>query len=142
MIRVSRGIAISESEIVFEFIRSSGPGGQNVNKVATAVRLTFDIRRSPSLPGDVRERLLLLAGKRAGADGVLAIVARRHRTQEANRRDAVARLVELVRRAAEKPRERRSTKPTAASKRRRLEAKRLRAKMKAGRRASPESEDA
>jgi ribosome-associated protein len=142
MIRVNRGIAIGDSEIVFEFIRSSGPGGQNVNKVATAVRLTFDARRSPSLPADVRERLLLLAGRRAGADGVLTIVARRHRTQEANRRDAVARLVDLVRRAAEKPRERRDTKPTAASKRRRLDAKRRRSKMKAGRREAPESEDA
>jgi len=141
MIRVNRSIALAESEIAFEFIRSSGPGGQNVNKVATAVRLTFDVRRSPSLPVDVRERLMLLAGKRAGADGVLAIVARRHRTQEANRRDAVARLVELVLRAAEKPRQRRDTKPTAASKRRRLEAKRRRAKMKAGRRAAPETED-
>jgi ribosome-associated protein len=141
MIRVNRGIVIEDSEVAFEFIRSSGPGGQNVNKVATAVRLTFDVRRSPALPVDVRERLLLLAGKRVGADGVLAIVARRHRTQDANRRDAVARLVELVRRAAEKPRERRDTKPTAASKRRRLEAKRRRAKMKAGRRAAPETED-
>jgi ribosome-associated protein len=141
MIRVNRSIAIAESEIAFEFIRSSGPGGQNVNKVATAVRLTFDVRRSTSLSPDVRERLLRLAGKRAGADGVLAIVARRHRTQEANRRDAVARLVELVLRAAEKPRQRRDTKPTAASKRRRLEAKRRRAKMKAGRRAAPETED-
>jgi ribosome-associated protein len=141
MIRVNRSIALAESEIAFEFIRSSGPGGQNVNKVATAVRLTFDVRRSPSLPVDVRERLMLLAGKRAGADGVLAIVARRHRTQKANRRDAVARLVELVLRAAEKPRQRRDTKPTAASKRRRLEAKKRRAKMKAGRRAGPETED-
>lgn len=142
MIHVGRGIAIAESEIAFEFIRSSGPGGQNVNKVATAVRLTFDIRRSPSLPVEVRERLLLLAGRRAGADGVLAIIARRHRTQEANRRDAVARLVDLVRRAMERPRDRRETKPTAASKRRRLETKRRRAKMKAGRRTAPEQEDA
>jgi len=141
MIRVNRSIALAESEIAFEFIRSSGPGGQNVNKVATAVRLTFDIRRSTSLPSDVQERLLRLAGKRAGADGVLAIVARRHRTQEANRRDAVERLVELVGRAAERPRQRRETRPTAASKRRRLEAKKRRAKMKAGRRATPDSED-
>lgn len=133
MVRVNRNIAIADSEIAFEFIRSSGPGGQNVNKVATAVRLTFDVRRSPSLPIDIRERLLLMAGKRAGADGVLAIVARRHRTQEANRRDAVDRLVALVRRACEKPRERRPTKPTAAAKRRRLETKRLRARTKAGR---------
>lgn len=141
MIPVTHGIAIEDSELAFEFIRSSGPGGQNVNKVATAVRLLFDVRRSPSLPIDVRERVLLLAGKRAGADGVLAIVARRHRTQDANRRDAVDRLVALVRRAAERPRERRRTKPTAASKRRRLETKHRRAKMKAGRRAAPEAED-
>jgi ribosome-associated protein len=133
MIRINRGIVIAESEIAFEFIRSSGPGGQNVNKVATAVRLTFDIRRSPALPAEVRERLTALAGKRADADGVLAIVARRHRTQEANRRDAVERFVDLVRRAAVRPRERRETKPTAAAKRRRLEAKRLRARTKAGR---------
>ncbi len=140
MIRISRTIAVAESELAFEFIRSSGPGGQNVNKVATAVRLTFDIRRSPSLPAEVRERMLLLAGKRADAGGVLAIVARRHRTQEANRRDAVERFVELVRRAAERPRVRRETKPTAAAKRRRLESKHRRAKLKAERRAAPEGD--
>ncbi|HVO76792.1 MAG TPA: alternative ribosome rescue aminoacyl-tRNA hydrolase ArfB [Candidatus Bathyarchaeia archaeon] len=115
MIWVSRFIAIDDSEIVFEFLRSSGPGGQNVNKVATAVRLRFDVRRSSSLPIEVRERLIRLAGKRVGEDGILAIVARRHRTQEANRRDAVERLVGLVRRAAEK---------------RRLEAKKLRGRRK------------
>jgi len=142
MIRVNRDIAIAESELSLEFIRSSGPGGQNVNKVATAVRLTFDVLRAASLPAEVRERLLLLAGKRAGADGILSIIARRHRTQEANRRDAVERLVDLVRRAAEKPRERHRTKPTAASRRRRLEAKRRRSTTKAGRRAAPETEDA
>jgi ribosome-associated protein len=141
MIRISRSIAVAESELAFEFIRSSGPGGQNVNKVATAVRLTFDVRRSPSLPADVRERLTALAGKRVDADGVLAIVARRHRTQEANRRDAVERFVELVRRAAVRPRVRRETKPTAAAKRRRLEAKRLRARTKAGRGSVRDTDD-
>jgi ribosome-associated protein len=135
MIRVSRSIAIDDSEIVLEFIRSSGPGGQNVNKVATAVRLRFDVRRSRSLPPDVRERLLRIAGKRISADGILTIRAQRHRTQEANRRDAVGRLVELVRRAGEKPRPRRKTKPTAASKSRRLETKRLRSRTKGARRS-------
>jgi ribosome-associated protein len=141
MIRVNRAIAIDESELTFEFIRSSGPGGQNVNKVSTAVRLSFDIRRSPSLPADVRERLLNIAGKRVGSDGVLAILARRHRTQEANRRDALMRLIELVRRASKRPRERRRTKPTAASRQRRLRAKRLRAQTKAGRRAIGDAEE-
>ena len=141
MIRVNRIITIEDSELSFEFIRSSGPGGQNVNKVATAVRLCFDIRRSPSLSADVRERLLNLAGRRAGEDGVLAIVARRHRTQEANRRDAVNRLIDLVRRAAERPRVRRRTKPTAASRQRRLETKRLRGRKKAGRHVMREVED-
>ena len=135
MIRVTRSIAIDDSEITFEFIRSSGPGGQNVNKVATAVRLRFDVRRSGSLPPDVRERFIRLAGKRAGEDGVLTILARRHRTQEANRRDAVDRLVALAARAAERPRSRRATRPTSASRERRLDTKRLRGQKKAARHA-------
>jgi len=135
MIRVTRSIAIDDSEITFEFIRSSGPGGQNVNKVATAVRLRFDVRRSVSLPADVRDRLIRLAGKRAGEDGVLTILARRHRTQEANRRDAVERLVALAARAAERPRSRRATRPTSASRERRLDTKRLRGRKKAARHA-------
>ena len=141
MIRVSPGITIDDSEITFEFIRASGPGGQNVNKVATAVRLTFDIRASRSLPNDVRERLERLAGRRVGAGGVLTILARRHRTQEANRRDAIERLTELVRRSAERPKDRRKTRPSRASRQRRLEAKRLRGQKKARRQAVGHVED-
>jgi ribosome-associated protein len=135
MIVVTRDIGLDESELAFEFVRSSGPGGQNVNKIATAVRLRFDARRSPSLPEDVRARLLALAGRRAGEDGVLTIRAERHRTQTANRRDAVERLVALVRRAAVPPKKRRKTRPSAASRERRLESKRRRSRTKAGRRA-------
>jgi len=141
MIRVSRSIAIDDSEIAFEFVRSSGPGGQNVNKVATAVRLEFDVRASRSLPDGVKERLKRLAGKRMGDDGVLAIMARRHRTQEANRRDAMERLIELVRRAGEAPRERRRTKPTVASKERRMDTKRRRGRRKSERRAIHHAEE-
>ncbi|MCK4795314.1 MAG: aminoacyl-tRNA hydrolase [Desulfobacteraceae bacterium] len=130
MIYITRTIAIDEREIHQEFIRSSGPGGQNVNKVATAVQLRFDVRNSPSLPDDVRERLVRLAGRRFTEDGLLIIDARRFRTQERNRQDAIDRLVELIRKASEKPKLRRKTRPTLASKRRRLETKRRRGETK------------
>ena len=103
MIRLKRGIAIDLRELEFDFIRSSGPGGQNVNKVSTTVRLRFDARGSSSLPEDMRQRLIRLAGKRVGDDGFLTIHARSARTQESNRRDAIERFVELLERAAERP---------------------------------------
>jgi ribosome-associated protein len=117
---------LSSDELRFEFFRSSGPGGQNVNKVATAVRLRFDVRRSPSLPADVKERLLVLAATRINQDGDLVIEARRFRTQEKNREDAVVRLMRWIARAAHEPRQRKATKPPAAAKQHRLEAKQRR----------------
>jgi ribosome-associated protein len=123
MIQVTPFISINESEIREDFIRSSGPGGQNVNKVATAVQLRFNVVQSPSLPEDVRTRLLSLARGFITEQGVLIIDARRHRTQAANRQDAINRLIELIRQAARKPRIRRKTKPTLASKKRRVETK-------------------
>jgi ribosome-associated protein len=137
MIRVTDQIAIDEREIEESFIRASGPGGQNVNKLATAVQLRFDARRSPSLPPDVRLRLERLAGKRLTKDGVLVISAQRHRTQERNRQDAQARLIELIRRAAERPIARRPTRPTKASRERRLETKKRRSRLKGLRQAKP-----
>lgn len=136
MLQITETLGIEESEIQEEFIRSSGPGGQNVNKVSTAVQLRFDVAGSPSLPDDVRERLIGLAGKRMTRDGILVIQAQRHRTQEQNRRDALERFVDLVRAAAVKPRNRHRTKPTQASKERRLEAKRQRSRLKAQRKPS------
>ncbi|MDP8215212.1 MAG: alternative ribosome rescue aminoacyl-tRNA hydrolase ArfB [Candidatus Euphemobacter frigidus] len=141
MIYITPAIAIPENEIKEEFIRSSGPGGQNVNKVATAVQLRFDARNSPSLPDDLRERLTRLAGRRINADGILIIDAGRFRTQAGNRRDARERLVALLRRAARPPRPRRKTRPTRASREQRLESKRLRSRAKRLRRpVLPEEE--
>lgn len=130
MIQVTDNIAIDESEIQEEFIRSSGPGGQNVNKVATAVQLRFDVVNSPSLPEDVRQRLILLAHSRITEDGVLIINAQRFRTQRRNRQDAMEHLVELVHKATQEPRIRRQTRPTLTSKMRRLDTKQRRAKTK------------
>lgn len=134
MIAVTPGIQIDESELQWDFVRASGPGGQNVNKVATAVQLRFDAAGSPSLPEDVRDRLLRLAGNRLTTGGLIVIDARRYRTQQRNRDDALGQLVELIRKAAVKPKVRRKTKPTAASQAERRAAKEQRSRTKSMRR--------
>ncbi len=130
MIHINHRISLDESEIEFSFVRASGPGGQNVNKVSSAVQMRFDVRNSPSLPEAVKERLGKLAGRRLTQDGVLVISAQRFRSQEQNRADALERLVVLIQEAAIAPVYRRPTRPTLGSKRRRLEGKTRRAEIK------------
>ena len=130
MVQVAPGVAIPEDELDERFILAGGPGGQNVNKVATAVQLRFDVAGSPSLPPEVRQRLRRIAGTRVTADGVLVMTARRYRTREANRRDARARLAGLVARALQAPRPRHATRPTRAARERRLQDKARRGTVK------------
>ena len=140
MIRVNAEIELDEREIQEDFVRASGPGGQNVNKVSSAVQLRFDVAHSPSLPQPVRDRLLVLAGRRVTQDGVLIIEAERYRSQRRNRDDALERLLALIREACEVETPRRPTRPTLASKKRRLESKQRRGETKKLRTLKPGSE--
>jgi len=138
MIEVSSNVKIDESEIQYEFIRASGPGGQNVNKVASSVQLRFDIRNSPSLESEVKERLIKLAGSRVTDDGILIIEAKKYRTQEQNRYDATQRLIAWVQKALEKPKVRRATRPSLTAKAARVGDKKKRGEIKKTRRFNQE----
>jgi ribosome-associated protein len=140
MIPINSKIAIGEEEIEESFIRASGPGGQNVNKVSSAVQLRFDVLHSPTLPKEVRVRLIRIAGKKMTRDGVLIITAQRHRSQDHNRKDALERLVDMIRLAAIRPTLRKPTTPTRSSRHKRLQVKKLRGTVKKLRRERP-SED-
>ena len=140
LIPINCHLFLDDSEIEESFVRASGPGGQNVNKVSSAVQLRFDLSGSRSLPEEVRERVARLAGRRLTRDGGIVIIAQRYRTQERNRQDALDRLVALIRRAAEPPTPRRPTKPSRAARERRLHAKARRATTKERRRAQPDDD--
>ena len=135
MIKITDDIAIGEEEIKFKFVRSSGPGGQNVNKVSTAVQLRFNVVDSLTLPSDIRSRLMVLAGNRITEEGILVIDAQQYSTQERNRQAAIDRLVNIIKEASIPPKVRRKTKPSAGSKKRRLESKRRRSEVKQSRKS-------
>ena len=137
MIEITPTLSLEESELRFDYIRASGPGGQNVNKVASAIKLYFDVRASPSLPEDVKERLAKLAGKRMTEEGVLVIDARRYRSQEQNRLDAIRRLVALIQKALEVPKPRKKTRPSVTARATRLAEKKRRGLTKRLRRYDP-----